>query len=81
VARLGIGVVLAALLLAGCGGGGGHVRPVERRLAYVAGDDPANATVVVARIDGSHPRRLGPGTVAVLTPDGRALGVLRKNGV
>ena len=81
MARLGIGAVLAALLLAGCGGGGGHNRPAERRLAYVAGDDPASATVVVANVDGSHPRRLGPGTIAVLTPDGRALGVLRKDGI
>jgi dipeptidyl aminopeptidase/acylaminoacyl peptidase len=81
VARLGIGAVLAALLLAGCGGGGGHDRPAEHRLAYVAGDDPASATVVVSKVDGSHPRRLGPGTVAVLTPDGRALAVLRKDGV
>jgi WD40-like Beta Propeller Repeat len=81
VARLGIGAVLAALLLAGCGGNGGHGRLAERRLAYVAGDDPASATVVVAKVDGSHPRRLGPGTIAVLTPDGRALGVLRKDGI
>jgi hypothetical protein len=85
VARTGIGATAVALLLpvlAACGGSGTHVvRAAEHHLVYVAGDDPAHATVVVANVDGSHPRRIGPGTLAALSPDGRSVAVLRRNGI
>jgi len=85
VARIGIGACAVALLLpalAACGGGGTHVvKPAERHLTYLAGDDLAHATVWLANIDGSHARPLGRGSVAVLSPDGRSVGVLRKDGI
>lgn len=69
-------------VLAGCGGGGSHVvQPAERHLAYVAGDDPAHATVWLANVDGSHARRLGRGSVAALSPDGRTVAVQRRDGI
>jgi hypothetical protein len=85
VARIGIGACAAALLLpvlAACGGGGTRVvEPAEHHLVYVAGDDPAHATVWVANVDGSHGRRLGRGTLAALSPDGRSVAVLRNDGI
>jgi hypothetical protein len=73
-------VLLSAL--AACGGGGAHVvEPAAHHLVYVTGDDPAHATVWVANVDGSHGRRVGPGSAAVLSPDGRSIAVLRKTGV
>ena len=69
-------------VLAACGGGGTHVvKPLERHLVYVAGDDPAHATVWVANVDGSHGRRLGRGMLAALSPDGRSVAVQRKDGI
>jgi Tol biopolymer transport system component len=74
--------VLLLPSLAACGGGGTHVvKPAERHLVYVAGDDPAHATVVVANVDGSQPRPLGRGTLAALSPDGRSVAVLRRDGI
>jgi len=85
VARTWIGACAAAVLLpalAACGGGGTHVvKPAERHLAYVAGDDPAHASVWLANVDGSHARRLGRGSAVALTPDGRTVAVLRKYGI
>lgn len=75
----------AALLLpalAACGGSGTHVvTPAERHLVYVAGDDPQHATVWVANVDGSHGRRLGRGSLAALSPDGRSVAVQRRDGI
>lgn len=83
--RIWIGACAAAVLvptLAACGGGGTHVvRPAERHLVYVSGDDPAHATVWVANVDGSRPRRLGRGSLAALSPDGRTIAVLRPTGI
>ena len=85
MARIWIGACAVALLvpmLAACGGGGTHVvKPAERHLVYVAGDDPAHATVWLANVDGSNGRPLGPGSAAALSPDGRTVAVLRKNGI
>jgi Tol biopolymer transport system component len=78
-------VTAAALLLpalAACGGSGTHVvTPAERHLVYVAGDDPQHATVWVANVDGSHGRRLGRGSLAALSPDGRSVAVQRRDGI
>ncbi|HSC49942.1 MAG TPA: hypothetical protein VLD16_06730 [Gaiellaceae bacterium] len=83
--RPGIGAWAIGLLLcslAGCGEGASHVvRPAERHLAYVAGDDPAHASVWLANVDGSHAHRLGRGSAAALAPDGRTVAVLRGNGI
>ncbi len=85
MARTWIGAYTAALLvpaLAACGGSGTHVvKPAERHLVYVAGDDPAHAAVWLANVDGSHARRLSRGTLAALSPDGRSVAVLRRNGI
>jgi hypothetical protein len=82
VARIGIGVCLAAVLLAGCGGGGTHtVKPAEHHLVYVAGEDPSTASVWVADVDGAHAHRLGLGSAAVLSHDGRKVAVLRRGGI
>jgi hypothetical protein len=76
---------VAALLLpalAACGGTGTHIpKPAERHLVYVAGDTPETASVWLADVDGRHPRRLGPGSAAVLSPDGRTVGVRRPDGL
>ena len=81
MARLVIGASLAALVLAGCGGGTHAAQPAERHLVYVAGDDPSTASVWVADTDGSHARRLGRGSAAVLSHDGRKVAVLRRGGI
>jgi WD40 repeat protein len=85
VARIEIGVCAAVLLLpvlAGCGGGGTHaVNPAERHLVYLAGDDPAHATVWIANVDGSQARRLGKGSAVALSADGRTIAVQRPDGI
>jgi hypothetical protein len=87
LAKTWIGAGAAALLLlapVGCGGGSGGthvVQPAERHLVYVAGDDPAHAIVWIADVDGAHPRPLGQGSAAVLSPDGRKVAVLRRDGI
>lgn len=85
MARIRIGACAATLLLpalAACGGSETHlVKPAEHHLVYVAGDDPAHASVWVANIDGSHARRLGRGSAAALSPDGRTVAVLLRNGI
>jgi len=75
-------VLLAVLVLAGCGGGGSHVvAPAERHLVYVAGEDPSTASVWVADVDGAHAHRLGSGSAAVLSHDGGKVAVLRRGGI
>ena len=85
MARIRIGACAAVLLLpilTACGGGATHVvEPAERHLVYVAGDDPAHATVWLANVDGSHARRLGRGRAVALSPDGRSVAVLRRDGI
>jgi WD40 repeat protein len=85
VARTWIGVTAATLLLpalAACGGSGTHVvKPAEQHLVYIAGDDPEHATVWVANVDGSRARRLGRGRLAALSPDGRSVAALRRDGI
>jgi hypothetical protein len=78
VRRAILGAILVGTV-AGCGGA--HASHVERRLAYVAGETPATASVWIAGADGSHPRRLGRGSAAVLSPDGRSVAVLRRDGI
>src|SRR5207253_1357191 len=53
----------------------------NRHLVYVAGQDPSQAGVWLADVDGSNARRLGPGSVAVLTPDGKTVAVRRPGGI
>jgi hypothetical protein len=82
VAKTGIGALLAVLVLAGCGGGGDHVaQPAERHLVYVAGEDPSTASVWVADVDGADAHRLGRGSAAVLSHDGRKVAMLRRGGI
>ena len=76
-------LALAPLALAACGGGGEHTlpKPAEQHLVYVAGDSPKTAKVFVANADGSHPRRLTQGSIALLTPDGKTVAVKRRDGI
>lgn len=48
---------------------------------YIAGDSAATANVWIANVDGSHGHRLTRGAIAVLTPDGRAVAVERRDGI
>jgi Tol biopolymer transport system component len=82
--RIAISASAALLLpaLAACGGGGAQVvKPAQRHLVYLAGDSPSTASVMVADVDGGHPHRLGRGSAAVLSPDGRTVAVLRRDGI
>ena len=78
-------IVLAflPLALAACSGGGKKTvaKPAEQHLVYVAGDTPASAHVWIAGVDGSHPRQLTRGSVAILSPDGRSVAVERHDGI
>jgi hypothetical protein len=80
-----IGAAVLALVAAGCSGGSqNHVAsaPAARQhLVYVAGQDPSQATVWIADVNGRHGRRLGRGSVAVLTPDGKTVAVRRSDGI
>ena len=70
------------LALAACGGSSNTLpKPAEQHLVYVAGGSPATSSVWVANVDGSHPRRLTRGSVAFLTPDGKAVAVKRPDGI
>jgi dipeptidyl aminopeptidase/acylaminoacyl peptidase len=73
--------VAALLALTGCGGSHARPRPAQVRLVYLAGDENANATVWIAGPDGAHARRLGRGSAAVLSPDGRTVAVRRRGGI
>jgi hypothetical protein len=79
------GIVGALLLLAvsGCSGSTntGPPPPAHGKLVYVAGQSAASATVWVANSNGTHPHRLGRGSVAVLSPDGRTVALLRRKGI
>jgi len=75
-------LVTAALLLLAAGCGSTHSSaPAQRHLVFLAGDDPAKGVVWVADVNGSHARRLGPGSGAVLSPDGQSVAVLRSDGI
>jgi hypothetical protein len=82
-ARWILPAALVPLALAACGGSAEKTlpKPAEEHLVYVAGDSPRTASVWVANVDGSHPRRLTRGAVAVLTPDGKTVAVQRRNGI
>jgi hypothetical protein len=74
--------VALAVLLAGTGCGSTHsAAPAQRHLVYLAGESLAKASVWIAGVDGSHARRLGRGSAAVLSPDGRTVAVLRRDGI
>jgi hypothetical protein len=79
------GIVGAVLVLAatGCSGSTntGFAPPAHGKLVYVAGESAATANVWVANSNGSHPRRLGRGSLAVLSPDGRTVALLRRSGI
>ena len=91
LSKSGIGVLGAmALLVAAtaCSGGGGSsnaAAPAERHLTYVGGElaatesqTSANASVWIADPDGSHPKKLTKGFIALLSPDGRTVAVQRQ---
>jgi len=72
--------VAALLVVAGCGTA--HTTaPAQRHLVYLVGDDPSVAKVVVADPNGAHPRSLGRGSAAVLSPDGKTVAVRRPDGI
>jgi Tol biopolymer transport system component len=82
-ARAPLLLALLPFALAACGSSSEKTlpKPAEQHLVYVAGDTPATANVFVANTDGSHPRRLTRGSVAVLTPDGKTVAVQRRDGI
>jgi hypothetical protein len=62
--------ILAACVLAGCSHAATTPR-AERHLVWTAGSgDPWESWVVIAQVDGTHPRRLARGSGASLSPDG-----------
>jgi hypothetical protein len=71
-------VVVLLLVAAACGGGGREAGPVERHLVYVRGDGISAASIWIADVSGAHSRRLAPGDVGVLSPDGRTVAVARR---
>jgi hypothetical protein len=79
------GIVGALVLLAatGCSGSRstGPAPPAHGKLVYVAGESAATSNVWIANSNGTHPRRLGRGSVAVLSRDGRAVAVQRRTGI
>src|SRR5437763_2877521 len=81
--RLAIGAATVLLSVTGCSGSGHDAAApmANRHLVYVAGQDPSRAGVWLADVDGSHARRLGPGSVAVLTPVGKTVEVRRPCGI
>ena len=70
-----------AVVAAACGSTHTAPKPAERHLVYIAGDTPASASVWIADVTGAHPRMLGHGSVAVLSPDGRTVAVSRPDGI
>jgi hypothetical protein len=76
VLLLGLTLVLAA----GCGGSTSR-SPGERLLVFVRGASRAEASVWIARVDGSHARRLARGASAVVSPDGDTVAVGRPGGI
>ena len=75
-------IVAAAALLAATGCGSTHTSaPVQRHLVYLAGEDASNGSVWIADVNGAHPRRLGRGSAALLSPDGRTVAVRRRDGI
>lgn len=84
LSRIGIAAFAGgALLLAAtaCSGGDSGdaktAKPAERHLVYVSGDSAKNGTVWIAKPDGSDARRLTPGVVALISPDGKTVAVQR----
>ena len=59
----------AALLLCAAGCGGTHASAVARHLVYLAGEQSSSASVWIADTNGAHPRNLGRGSAAVLSPE------------
>src|SRR5690349_10718570 len=75
-------IVTAALLLVAAGCGSTHSSaPAQRHLVYLAGDDPSKGRVWISDADGSHAHRIGRGSAAALSPDGKTVAVLRRDGI
>ena len=74
-------ILTAVVLIAAVGCGSTRARDVEHHLVYLAGESPSTASVWIADVDGAHPRRLGRGSVALLSPDGRTVAVRRRGGI
>jgi hypothetical protein len=84
LSRIGIAALAGgALLLAAtaCSGGNGGdaktAKSAERHLVYISGDSAKNGMVWIAKPNGSNARRLTPGVVALLSPNGKAVAVQR----
>lgn len=77
----GVGAAIAVLAATGCGGGDNRqAAPAERHLVYTAGESAKDASVWIAGVDGTHPRKLSDGSAGVLSPDGRTVAVQRRGG-
>ena len=75
-------IVGAAALLAVAGCGSTQTsNPAHQHLVYLAGDDPSVAKVEVADPNGAHPRSIGRGSAAVLSPDGGTVAVRKRDGI
>src|SRR5919201_1246549 len=77
-AILALAVLVAAT---GCGSSTHTVAPEQRHLVSLSGDDLSTAKVVIADPTGAHPRTLGRGSAAVLSPDGGTVAELRRDGI
>jgi hypothetical protein len=80
LSRIGIAALAGgALLLAvsACGGEGKTVKPAERHLVWVSGYSAKTGAVWIAKPDGSNARRLTPGVLALISPDGKTVAVQR----
>lgn len=75
-------LLAAAVLVTVTGCGSTHASTsAQRHLVYLAGEEVSTATVWIADANGIHARRLGRGSAAVLSPDGRTVAVRRRDGI
>jgi hypothetical protein len=79
-AATAIVVVVAATACGGGSGGRNSAAPTEQHLVYLVGESAKNTSVWIADVNGGSPRKLGSGSAAVLSPDGRTVAVQLHSG-